>query len=369
MLGGGEHSFYDLLGHLPDSWDVISTVPKNGDLEHKLRRKKINTFVIPMPAVRPWRLTNNLACLKSYLSICKIHHPQLIYANGSRAAIYGGVVGKFLKIPVIWHCRVADTDRILDPLLTKLCDRIIVNSNATASRFGKHILPKLKVIHNGINISWFEKQQNQKNSLIDSEWKVILMVARASRWKRHDVALSSFEKIAHLDRKIHMIFIGNKDEFELEWWRHLQNMTRRSRYSNRIHWIGHIDDVRPWYRAADLLLMPSKNEPFGRVLVEAMACGVPVVAVRSGGVPEIVRHQKDGILVQNGHSHELAGALKRLLQDDAARQKMGRSGKERAKEFDLESHLKAISDAFKEAMKTKKTIGAKRAFNSRKHCG
>ena len=354
MLGGGEHSFYELLCNLPHNWKVISTVPDNGELADKFRKKGIDTCVIPMPAIRPWLIAKIVVCLKNYLKICKKLCPQLIYTNSSRAAIYGGLLGKILGIPVIWHCRVADSDFFLDTILTKLCDRVIVNSNATARRFAHSALPKVKVIHNGINIQFFDKKLDQSNNFIDSSWKVILMVARASKWKRHDLAISCFEKIAHLDRKIHIIFVGNKDKHEKKWWKHLQEMTSNSRFSDRIHWIGHIEDVRTWYRAADLLLMPSENEPFGRVLVEAMASGVPVIAMKSGGVPEIVRHEKDGILIPMSRSHEMADAIWRILTDDDLRMKMISSGKKRAQEFDLESHVKMMIHAFEETLALKK---------------
>jgi glycosyltransferase involved in cell wall biosynthesis len=94
-----------------------------------------------------------------------------------------------------------------------------------------------------------------------------------------------------------------------------------------------------------------------------MACGVPVVATRGGGVPEIVRHGKDGILVPMGRSPELADAIRRILEDDATRLKMGRSGEERAKEFDLGSHVKAIIGAFEEAIGIEKTLVSKKAYS------
>jgi glycosyltransferase involved in cell wall biosynthesis len=351
MLGGGEHSYFDLICNLANNWHVISALPENGELLKKLKKKEIYTCIISMPPIRPWLLTDIIICLKNYQQICKAYNPHLIYANGSRAAVYAGIIGKLLNIPVIWHCRIANPDILLDYLLTKLCAKIIVNSNATARRFKSKSSQKFKVIYNGIDIAWFREINKNKNTFVDSEWKVILMVARISKWKRHDLALYCFERIAHLDEKVHIFFVGNKDRNEPDWWKYLQKMTSLSRYSDRIHWIGHVEDVRLWYRDADLLLLPSKNEPFGRVLVEAMACGVPIVATMGGGVPEIIRHGKDGYLVQQGKKKELAEAVEKLLKNNDIRLRMGRSGKERAEDFTIQSHIRAMTEVFEETIK------------------
>jgi glycosyltransferase involved in cell wall biosynthesis len=112
--------------------------------------------------------------------------------------------------------------------------------------------------------------------------------------------------------------------------------------------MGHADDVRPWYHAAQMLIFPSENESFGRVLVEAMACGLPVISTRSGGVSEIVRHGKDGFLVTPGEKKELAAAVYRILSDDTLKKRLGHSAQRRAEKFDLHTHLKHMLAVFDE---------------------
>jgi glycosyltransferase involved in cell wall biosynthesis len=346
MLGGGEHSFLDLLSRLKDSWDILAVVPEKGELETRLEQKGIDTQVAPLPPIRPWYLRRMLSSLKDYYNLCRRYCPTLIYANGSRAAFYGGIVGRVLKTPVIWHCRIADPDIYLDFILTRLSSIIVANSHATAKRFKESFQSKITVVHNGIDIERLRDYTNPKPDLIDDTWKVILVVARVSRWKRHDLALAAFEQVASKEPNAHLVCLGASDALEPEWWNHLQQRTRQSRVSNRIHWIGQIADVRPWYKAADILLLCSENEPFGRVLVEAMACGVPVIATNSGGVPEIVRDGEDGFLVTPGSADEMRVSILNIMQDESKREHLSRNARKRADSFSLDNHVKRMELAF-----------------------
>jgi len=350
MLGGGEHSFLDLLSHLPDVWEPLALVPHEGELKARLGAKGIETQIIPLPSIRPWFIHNVLACSRSYFVTCKKYCPALIYANGSRAAFYGGLAGKLLGLPVVWHCRIADKDPCLDFLLIRMSDCVIANSHATARRFGSRWKSKIAVVHNGVDIEWLTDSFVKKPDLISENWKVVICVARVSQWKRHDIVLEAFEEVAMQEPDVHLFFIGEKDIEEPEWWDYLQARTQKSRYSDRIHWIGKASDVRPWYKAAHLLVLGTENEAFGRVLVEAMACGVPIVATKSGGIPEVVRHGEDGFLVEPGNIEKMAIAIARILRDEALRARFVKSCQERAYFFSLDAHIAKMIGIFKDAL-------------------
>jgi glycosyltransferase involved in cell wall biosynthesis len=350
MLGGGEKSFLDLISHLPKSWEVLAIVPEEGELSGLLSQNRIDTEAINLPSIKPWNVLNILTSLKNYFNLFHKFRPALIYANGSRAAFYGGLTGRILRIPVIWHCRIADPDIYLDPLLCRLSTRIIANSQATAKRFKPHFQHKVRTIYNGIDIGWLQDEAVQKPDFIQHDWKVILVIARISKSKRHDLALSAFEKIATSDPKFHLVCIGAEDQLDSEGYNYLMKSTKLSRFSDRVHWIGQVADVRPWYRSADILLFPSENEAFGRVVVEAMACGIPVVATRSGGVPEIITDGQDGLLVPVGNSDEMAKAMLQIISNRPLRDKIIQNDKQRANDFSLDTHVKKMEMVFEETI-------------------
>ena len=350
MLGGGEHSFLDLLSGCPDNWVPIASVGTDGPLAKKLRARSIQVEMTEMPPIRPWFLLKVLKCIKSYCHFCQKYNVSLIYANGSRAAFYGGLAGRILKIPIVWHCRIVTTDPIMDFILVKLVHQIVVNSQATAKRFHSNLRQKIAVVYNGIDIQYFKDRNHERPDFIGKDWKVILVVSRISKWKRHDLILSAFEDLARLDTRMHLMCIGAKDSSEPDWWSWLHERTRRSSFSKRIHWIGQVDDVRPWYQAASVLLLTSSNEPFGRVVVEAMSSGVPVVASRSGGVPEIINHGKDGILVVPENTQEIVEAIKKIIKNEELRDRITRNGINRAQFFDLPKHVAKMVDLFEDTV-------------------
>lgn len=351
MLGGGEHSFLEVLSHLPLGWEVLAIVPQEGELATRLRAARVTTVVLPLPSLKPWLVPLIAKTLTAYWRICRKHQAGLIYANGSRAAVYGGLVGCLMKIPVLWHCRIAEPDPRVDSLLTRFCNQILANSHATARRFRKGLKNKVKVIYNGIDLHWLKGGVSPKPEGIGDNWKVILLIARVSRWKRHDLALHAFEKIAEIEPNAHLVCLGARDDLDPGWWDQLQAMTSPFPFSRRIHWIGEVQDIRPWLRSSSLLLLTSDNEPFGRVLVEAMACGVPVIATRSGGVPEIVREGIDGILVTPGSVSEVGEAVLKLLRDERLRNRLSAAGIKRAEEFSLEKHVNQMVQVFEETLK------------------
>lgn len=346
LLGGGEYSFTDLLSHMPEDWSVIASIPGEGELTERLKKNGINTKIVNMPAIRPWLIWNILVCIIEYLEQFKKSQPDLVYCNGSRAAFYAGIASRILKIPVIWHCRIATPDFFLDYFLGEICNRIIANSHATAKRFKKRLQPKIRIVHNGVDIPWLTDKNVKKPEFVKDDWKVILVVARASRWKRHDRILAAFDKVAKTDPSVHLICVGAMDNFEPEWWSHLQILTKKSAFSNRIHWIGKANDVRPWYRSAQVLVLSSENEPFGRVLVEAMSHGIPVIATRNGGVPEIVRHGQDGFLTNADNAEEISEYLHLVLNDRSLQKKISKNAIKRAQHFNLDNHVIKILDIF-----------------------
>jgi glycosyltransferase involved in cell wall biosynthesis len=347
MVGGGEYSFLDLLVNLPQEWKPYAAVPMKGKLQTMLDQKEILSSLVPLVPIRPWRIPQMLFTIRKCIRLASFLRPSLIYANGSRAAFYAAIAGRILGTPVVWHCRITEPDPYLDPLLLRLCTVIVANSHATSARFSAQFQPKVRVVYNGIDIEHLRASSAKAHSF-PADDKIILVVAGIHRSKRHDTLLKAFQKVASLDRTLRLVFIGSKNQSDRSWWAFLDKMTRQSPFRDRIHWLGAVEDLRPWYRAAWVLILASESESFGRVLVEAMGSGTPVIATTVGGIPEIVRDGQEGLLFSPGGSEQLANAIKRLLEEESLRIRLAQAAFRRADSFGLELHIQNMLKIFNE---------------------
>jgi glycosyltransferase involved in cell wall biosynthesis len=117
----------------------------------------------------------------------------------------------------------------------------------------------------------------------------------------------------------------------------------RVRFSGRLSGL----ELKDAYHRSSVAALPSGNESFGMFLAEAMACGLPVVASRTGGIPDVVRDGETGLLVTHGDVTELSNALRRVVEDPSLAARMGTAGRRRAEsEFAWEARARATHDAF-----------------------
>jgi glycosyltransferase involved in cell wall biosynthesis len=107
---------------------------------------------------------------------------------------------------------------------------------------------------------------------------------------------------------------------------------------DRVTFIGNVSDMAAFYRACDIICTPSRCEPAGRVVIEAMAIGTPVVATAVGGIPESIDHGTTGLLVKYGDRESLKAEILRLLDEPALRQRLASAARTRA-EREFREHI------------------------------
>jgi len=107
----------------------------------------------------------------------------------------------------------------------------------------------------------------------------------------------------------------------------LQTWRKGLQHPERVEILGPIDDMAAFHQSLSMLAMPSLSEGFGLVAAEALACGVPVIATNASSLPEIVSHEKTGLLVPVNAPSELAAAMVRLLDNPEEARQMGQSGR------------------------------------------
>jgi glycosyltransferase involved in cell wall biosynthesis len=297
---------------------------------------------------------------KSLTEAVQIEKTDIVYANTLKAAILLGLCRNKIKQPVVWHVRdiVSGLPSALLWLVGRLSSpKIIAVSRAVASqpalRYGA--VPPT-VIHNGIDVEkWIFASRQQKPEEIKTKFGVkpgeslIGVFGQLSAWKGQEHAIKA---LAHLKRRgflCKLLLAGDAIFAEQGYPEHLKKAAGLLNVSDQVVFSGWLENTAPYMAAADIIVhTPEKPEPFGRVLIEAMALGRPVVAIKNGGIPEIIDHGRSGILLES--HQELPFVLERLLCQPAQAKALGDEARRQVLlRFNLADTAARISEFLMEA--------------------
>jgi glycosyltransferase involved in cell wall biosynthesis len=175
---------------------------------------------------------------------------------------------------------------------------------------------------------------------------VVVSVGRFVAFKGYRYLLEAARQVEKRAPGVHWVLVG-EGELRGELERLCQNLGMEA----QVHFTGWREDTPDILALANLFVLPSLGEHFGRVLIEAMAMGNAVVATDAGGVPEIVDHGKTGLLVPPANPEAIADAVLTLLADPARSAQLGAAGRRRAEaEFSLTHHVQAIEALYEEIL-------------------
>jgi glycosyltransferase involved in cell wall biosynthesis len=175
------------------------------------------------------------------------------------------------------------------------------------------------------------ERDDSRRSLAAGGPPTLLFVGRLVERKGASYAVRAFAELVDAGRDARLVIVGDGPERQT-----LADLAHALGVGKRVELVGAVSpaDVRPWYERASVLVMPAvtdwkgEQEGFGMVIVEAMSYGVPVVASRSGGIPDIVRDGENGLLVHERDIGGLAGAIARVLDDPALAGRLGARGQQ-----------------------------------------
>ena len=349
IVGGGELSLLDLLRGLDrDRWAPVLVVPEDGEVGARARDLDLPVHVIPLPSLR--RLgPGSFRSVKALTRLARATDAGAIHANGSRAMAYAGVAGRLAARPVLWHVRIADRDGLMDRALCAIATVVIATSRAVARRFA-WAPAKIRLVPNGIDLKQFTPRPpsaafRAKLGLPPSA-PVALSIGRHVPEKGYRHLIDAAALIERAMPGVHWVLVGN-GELRSE----LEAQTRRLGLGSQVHFTGWRNDVADVLALADVFVLPSESEGFGRVLVEAMSMGRALVATAVGGIPDIVVAGETGLLVEPADPVGLAEAVRALLDDSARTARLGAAGRARAEStFSLGAHVAAVERVYDEVL-------------------
>lgn len=336
-VSGAERVLINTLRTLDQQrYEPIVTCPSYGGLAEEV--DGLGVKVIPLPRIQArfaWRPDKLLLsastivdAVRNLRETIRTAGPHLIHANSVRGGIVATLAAAGTRIPVIWHVHDTLPRHPMSTAVRMLafCARhtqIVAVSNATGRRFRGHfpIARKIRVIYNGIKLDQFagatssRRVYREKLGLSDEDFLICAIgqiCERKGLLGLVDAVRRSLVEVPN----IHLAIVGRVIfQHEAGYLDNLLDAVRAWGIEHRVHFYGEVRDVSGVLHSSDLMVLNSRDEPFGLVVVEAMASGTPVLATRVGGVPEIIEETSNGWLVEPGDCSELATRLVELSQN------------------------------------------------------
>jgi len=284
--------------------------------------------------------------------------PDLLHLNDvvcvSRAAI---MAAKAEGVPAICHLRAMAWRNRFDRRLSRSLAGLICISRAVDSHqrtLGGKSDPSW-LVYNGVDVAAFEDADGQlaRRQLGLSAGDIVVgCVGRLVPWKGQHVFLRAIGEVVKDQPTLRVLVVGSPEAQSAGYARELKRLACELEIDDRVCWTGFRNDLPAVLGAMDIMVHASvEPEPFGRVIIEAMATGTPVVAANGGAVPEIVRDGETGLLVPPGDHQAMAEAVRRMIASPMDRSRLAEAARRDVRErFTAERYVQGILNVYREIL-------------------
>lgn len=331
-----------------------------------------NVRVICIPdLVRDLRPYHDLAAFLCLFRIIRREKPRIAHTHTSKAGILGRWAAFFAGVPVIIHTPHGHVFwGYFPPMRTRLfillerwtaritAAMVMLTHQEREDHLNFGIAPenKFNVIHSGINLEMFQDAGSNHTDIkaalgIPPETAVVGTAGRLTAVKGQDVLIRAASELIRRGKRIFLVFLGDG-----ELRQELEQLTVRLGIEEYVRFLGWRPDVAEVMSVFDLFVLPSLNEGMGRVLVEAMALGKPIVASDVGGISDLVVHGRNGCLVPPGDVLSLSAAISDLLENPEKGRIMGEHGKKIAVDYSADAMVQKIDLLYRTILQQKHII-------------
>ena len=361
-LGGAEHSLLDLLWYAKDRFVCHLVTSEDGPLIEKAGTLGVRCHVVPcgravahirrrcspVGLVQAWLgLVQFVAFVVRLRRTVRSIRPVLVHANVPKSHIALCLLSRLgFRGVSCFHVREIFGRHFFPHLAYGFCfprrtGRIIAISHAVERTLPHGIRGRATVIHNGIRIP---KRARGSHGTHGTR---LVYLGRIVPWKGPHLLVDILDMLRHRAgmRDTTLTLVGDTSYWPLVYRDDLVRRIDEGGLGSNCRLEPYTDDVSTVLMSHDVFCSASTDEPFGRSIAEAQACGLPVVSFNSGGVKEIVLHEKTGLLVPPGDTTLFADALERLATSPSLVEQMGREGRKRTQElFDREKQCPKLCE-------------------------
>lgn len=351
--GGAERSLAILLGALPPDIEPHVVLFCDGAYADSLRAGNMPVTIVEMPdafmRTTRERPVSGVAAvplaIRAVARTLRAIGADVAYTNTIKAHAVALPAAKIVGIRSVVHLRdiLHGAGRAAVRTVIAACSRErIAISHAVGAAFG---LAETQVIPNPLQLESYDQLPTRYAARaqlgIPGHVRLVSLIGRINRWKGHD----RFLRIAAaLDRTdVHFAIVGAPLFRDADFVEELRAFAERADLTRRVHFVPWLDDVRVAYAATDVNANCSDDEPFGRTIIEAAACGVPSVAFAGGGTSEALVDGETGRLVPRADETTFGRALAAYLDDPASLMGAGARARVFARTFDAPTHAERVA--------------------------
>jgi glycosyltransferase involved in cell wall biosynthesis len=367
-LGGAERSLLAIMDRARDAGHEILFCAPPGPLTDAVRHlqvlaRPVHEFEVGYTRA-PWTMAKYLGRLllpvHDLTQAAEQFRPELIHANTPRSGLVAAqAVGLLRRRPaLVVHVRDSlrhgRSDWLVSMVIGSRADAIVAISHFVAESLQIE-RQKVRVLHNAIDLQQYAYDAAKGHDLrrllgIAPEVPLLAVAGQITPWKGQLEAMEALSQVRRRLPMAHLLiagsvkFTGSHRRYDNPaYYRELVARSTRADIAGHVHMSGEVE-ASAIYSAADVLLVPSWAEPFGRVVIEAMSARCPVVATAAGGIPEIIEHEVEGLLGPPRDPVALAHASLRVLGDPALRQQLVSNGSRSvAGRFSLDGYMQQLT--------------------------
>lgn len=341
-IGGSQRSLLELSQALTARGVVLHAAVPPGPLANAFREAGVT--VHPVPVVRLRRrphartlpnLWNALLYLRALRAAMRRARPDVVHANGLTPALMAACVRR--GRPLVWHVRDLDMPASAVRWLGSRVACAAAISEAVEERVCETMPAfcrgRVRLVRNGIDTTHFvpgDRVAARRQLGLPEQAPLVGMAANVAPWKRHDLFLAVAARVRRSNPQARFVMAA-PDLFNEHrpLCAALRLEIARAGLADALTWLPDgLPDPARLFQALDVLVHPPSNEPFGRVLCEAMACGCPVVAANAAGPGMIVPAGVAGHLVQPGRCEAFVRPVLHLLAQPEEARRMGAAGRQ-----------------------------------------
>jgi glycosyltransferase involved in cell wall biosynthesis len=334
-LGGAENILWTFLQHV-DRRRIDPLVVFLDDGPFVAEVASLGIQAVMLRAGRLRDMHRFAATTRSLARLLRQNEPDLVLNWMAKSQLYGSLaaVTAGMSGPVVWWQQGIPEGHWLDRLATLLPARAVGCYSQAAAKAQSSLRPRRAtfVVAPGIDAPprHLAVDGLRERLSISHGEAVIGIVGRLQPWKGQHRVLGAVAELRRRGHPVHGLIVGGTaHNFSPEYEPYLHRLVEDLGIQGHVSFTGQVRNAAPYLELMDVMVNASDPEPFGIVLLEAMAQGVAVVAVRSGGPAEIIQDGDSGLLIESPEQVVMADTLERLIVDDDLRGRIARAGHHR----------------------------------------